>query len=98
MSSASESHINWCKRHPERVREYSRRCMAKESSKEKQRQWKASNPERVLAAARRWREKNARKHRASAKKWRDANRAYINMKERERCAIDPSYKLGRYLR
>lgn len=93
-----QSHIQWRLENPERVAEYSRRCRAKESSKQKQKDWKAANKEKVLATAKRWRERNKAQHSAAMKAWRVKNKAYINQKERERCASDPSHKLARRLR
>lgn len=98
MNSQPESHQKWCAENPEKLAEYSKRHREKESAKQKQRAWVIANREKVLAAAKRWREKNRKKQRAACAAWRKKNRAYINEKDRERCAKDPAYKLGRQLR
>ena len=94
----SPSHARWRKENPDKCREYSLRCSRKESSKEKAKAWKAANKDKVLLTAKRWQDAHPEKQRAAMKKWRDNNREYINFKDRERCANDPSYKLARMLR
>jgi hypothetical protein len=96
------------KRHPERGRErrkqYSKawRLRNPEKAKAADMRWRLANPDRVKESARiagkKWRANNLERAKAMCARWQRSNREYVNRKERERCAADPSYRLARCLR
>ncbi len=60
--------------------------------------WRALNPDKSLAASKRWRDANPEQLKALSKAWTDSHREYINARDRERCARDHAYRIGRRLR
>lgn len=83
---------------PDKCREWAERFRASQKGKDYQKRWSAANRASKRASCVRWRKKHPHRQKLSSKRWMDKNRSYMNKYERQRCATDPSFRLGKRLR